>query len=66
MLQDEYNSADEQLKRMLSWNWQITAGTLIGAQQLDHVPDEAEQARYRKKGYLSIVGGLLWAARQCH
>lgn len=41
-------------------------GTLVGAQQPDHVPDEAEQARYRKKGYLSIVGGLLWAARQCH
>ena len=38
-------------------------GTLIGAQQPDHMPDEAEQARYRKKGYLSIVGGLLWAAR---
>ena len=44
----------------------LPEGTLFGPKQPDYDPDPAEQQEYRDLGYLSIVGALLWAMRQCH
>ena len=44
----------------------LPEGTVFGPKQPDYDPDPAEQQEYRDLGYLSIVGALLWAMRQCH
>jgi hypothetical protein len=65
-IEDTYDTFRHDMRGITLEDTPLPPDTLIGPQQADHNPDEAEQARYRKKGYLSLVGSLLWACRQAH
>ena len=38
----------------------------MGPKEPQHTPDLAEQSKYRKMGYLRLMGSVNWAVRQCH
>jgi hypothetical protein len=42
------------------------AGFIIGMKETDYKPSQADQTKYKKLGYLRLVGSLLWCMRMCY
>ena len=55
-----------ELKQRSTRQIPLDEGTTLGPKEPQHTPDEAEQSKYRKLGYLRLLGSLNWAVRQCH
>ena len=61
-LMDEFNEHMPTRDHSTPWHQDL----LIGTKQRNYQPDAAEQREYKDKGYLTLCGGLLWAARQTY
>ena len=44
----------------------LEEGFTLGPKELQHAPDQDERNKYRKLGYLRLLGNINWAIRQCH
>ena len=63
---DEYKDYISDLKLRSTRILPLDEGFTLGPKEPQHTPDLAEQSKYRKMGYLRLMGSVNWAVRQCH